>query len=43
MGGEGEREHVVTLLEHRVHELPRLPRVAEPVQADDRRAGAAAM
>jgi hypothetical protein len=41
--GHGGSEHVVLALEHRQHELPGPPRVGEPVQADERRPGAAAM
>ena len=43
VAGQRRREHVVTPLEHRQHELPRAPRVGEAVQADERRAGSAAV
>jgi len=43
MPGERQREDVVATLERRQHELPRPPGVHEPVQADHRRAAAAAM
>ena len=43
VAGEGQREHVVLGLELRQDQLPAAPGVGEPVQADHRRAGAAAV
>ena len=41
--GQRRRQHVVPAFERREHELPGPPRVGEPVQAQKRRAGAAAV
>ena len=43
MAGQRRGQHVVPALERGQHELPRAPRVGEPVQEHERRAGAAAV
>ena len=43
VAGQGRRQHVVAALQRGQHELPGPPGVGEAVQADQRRAGAAAM
>jgi hypothetical protein len=43
VAGEGRGEDVVPALERGQHELPGAPRLHEAVQAEERRAGAAAM